>query len=54
MRKAGNHHAGKARHLGKLPQRKKRGIGIMSTHLVGEPRLRRGNFNQGVSSVKTK
>jgi len=33
---------------------KKRGIGIMSTHLVGEPRLRRGNFNQGVSSVKTK
>jgi len=26
----------------------------MSTHLVGEPRLRRGNFDQGVSSVKTK
>ncbi len=31
MRKAGNDHAGKARHLGK--QGKKRGIGIMSTHL---------------------
>jgi hypothetical protein len=25
MRKAGNHHAGKARHLGKLPQRKEKG-----------------------------
>ena len=25
MRKAGNHHAGKARHLGKLPQRKEEG-----------------------------
>jgi hypothetical protein len=37
MRKAGNHHAGKARHLGKLPQRKEKGIGIMSTHLQREP-----------------
>jgi hypothetical protein len=25
MRKAGNHHAGEARHLGKLPQRKENG-----------------------------
>src|SRR5258708_9101970 len=25
MRKAGNHHAGKASHLGKLPQRKEKG-----------------------------
>jgi hypothetical protein len=33
MRKAGNHHAGKARHLGKLPQRKEKGIGIVSTHV---------------------
>jgi hypothetical protein len=36
MRKAGNHHARKARHLGKLPQRKETGIGIMSTHLSPE------------------
>ena len=34
MRKAGNHHAGKARHLGKLPRWKEKGIGIMSTHLM--------------------
>jgi hypothetical protein len=29
----GDHHAGKADRLGKLPQRKGKGIGIMSTHL---------------------
>ena len=44
MRKAANHHAGKARHLGKLPQRKEKGeryhVDASSPRLTTNPRLR--------------